>query len=56
MALELVVQRAVHDSGKVSDQATFTIDLPQGAVATRLHARHRSAGFDEENAQFRVEL
>lgn len=36
---ELVVQRAVYNPAKVSDQATFMIDLPEGAVATRLRTR-----------------
>jgi hypothetical protein len=36
----LVVTRVVENAGPKSDQATFGIDLPQGAVATRL----RTAG------------
>jgi hypothetical protein len=39
---ELVVQRSVFNSADVSDQATWFIDLPTGAVATAL--RTRSAG------------
>lgn len=36
---ELVVQRTVYNPSSVSDQATFMIDLPEGAVATRLRTR-----------------
>jgi hypothetical protein len=38
----LVVQRVVLNDGPRSDQATFYLDLPEGAVATRL----RTAGID----------
>jgi von Willebrand factor type A domain len=36
---ELVVRRSIWNAGKQSDQATFYIDLPEGAVATRLRSR-----------------
>jgi hypothetical protein len=36
---ELVVRRSVWNAGKQSDQAMFFIDLPEGAVATRLRSR-----------------
>jgi hypothetical protein len=40
---ELVVTRAVYNSGQISDEATFMIELPQGAVATRLRTRGTGA-------------
>lgn len=36
---ELVVRRSVWNAGKQSDQAGFSIELPAGAVATRLRSR-----------------
>jgi hypothetical protein len=36
---ELVVRRSIWNAGKQSDQATFFIQLPAGAVATRLRSR-----------------
>lgn len=36
---ELVVRRTIWNAGKQSDQAAFSIDLPIGAVATRLRSR-----------------
>lgn len=36
---ELVVRRSIWNSGELSDQATFMIELPSGAVATRLRSR-----------------
>ena len=36
---ELRVQRRVFNSAAISDQATWLIDLPQGAVATGLRTR-----------------
>ena len=36
---ELVVSRTFFNGAKVSDQATLYIDLPEGAVATRLRTR-----------------
>ncbi|MGC4087981.1 MAG: VWA domain-containing protein [Polyangiaceae bacterium] len=36
---ELVVQRSVWNSGDTSDQAVFMLELPAGAVATRLRTR-----------------
>jgi hypothetical protein len=37
--VELVVQRSVFNSAEISDQATWLIDLPEGAVATALRTR-----------------
>lgn len=36
---ELVVRRTVYNPATISDEATFMIELPQGAVATRLRSR-----------------
>ena len=36
---ELVVRRTIWNAGKQSDQAGFSIELPDGAVATRLRSR-----------------
>jgi von Willebrand factor type A domain len=36
---ELVVRRTIWNAGKLSDQATFELELPAGAVATRLRTR-----------------
>ena len=37
--VDLVVERSVFNSAELSDQATWMIDLPQGAVATALRTR-----------------
>ncbi|MCA9587012.1 MAG: hypothetical protein KC657_16775 [Myxococcales bacterium] len=41
--MTLVVERTVHNSGPKSDQVTFMLGLPQGAVATRLRTAGVSA-------------
>jgi hypothetical protein len=40
----LVVQRSVFNSAPISDQATWLIDLPEGAVATALRTRSVGPG------------
>jgi len=41
---ELVVQRSAFNSANISDQATWFIDLPKGAVATALRTRSVGSG------------
>jgi hypothetical protein len=41
--MTLVVQRTVHNSGPKSDQVTFMLKMPDGAVATRLRTAAVSA-------------
>ncbi|HKO52749.1 MAG TPA: vWA domain-containing protein [Polyangiaceae bacterium] len=42
--VELVVQRSVFNSANISDQATWLIDLPEGAVATALRTQSVGPG------------
>ena len=42
--VELLVQRSVFNSADISDQATWFIDLPGGAVATALRTRSVGSG------------
>ena len=42
--VELVVQRSVFNSANISDQATWFVDLPTGAVATALRTRSVGSG------------
>jgi hypothetical protein len=41
---ELVVRRTVHNGAEKSDQATFFVDVPEGAVATGLRTLGRLGG------------